>query len=171
VRVKNGWSRKVWLQRVRPRRWAQFWILRAAGSPELPIAVAQNIESASALCARITASRRAICPFPFCKPASAASSLALEFRHSSAALWTYEVQDGRDDVSMHFARQGVKRAHSQFPIKKSGERQIVGHNNGIIPRGVVPSVTLRTGWLRSPFVPNHSAASLLGIMQSPCQLK
>ena len=34
-----------------------------------------------------------ICPFPFCKPVSAASPFTLEFRHSSTALWANQVND------------------------------------------------------------------------------
>ena len=34
-----------------------------------------------------------ICPLPFWKPVSAASSFTLVFRHSSAALWTDQVEN------------------------------------------------------------------------------
>ena len=37
--------------------------------------------------------RRSICPFPFWKPVSAAFSFTLVFRHSSAALWTDQVEN------------------------------------------------------------------------------
>jgi hypothetical protein len=68
---------------------------------------------------RLRASCRQIRPFPFCKPVSTASSLTLEFRHSSAALWTDQVDDGRDDVPVRLARKCVSDSHNGSPIQRS----------------------------------------------------
>ena len=101
---------------------------------------------------RLNASCRQIRPFPFCKPVSTASPLTLEFRHSSAALWTDQVDDGRDDVPVRLARQCVSDAHNRSPIQRSeSERAADTGQTTDVPRGFLRSeAALRTGWLRSP---------------------
>ena len=102
---------------------------------------------------------RAISPFPFSEPTPPTSAFALECGHSSTALWTDQVQDGRDDVTDHFSRKCDDGAHSEVAFHRFGEGQMRVDNSGGVARGVVRFLTLRIGWLRSPVVPNHSASS------------
>ena len=102
---------------------------------------------------RLRASCRQIRPFPFCKPVSTASPLTLEFRHSSAALWTDQVDDGRDDVPVRLARQCVSDAHKCSPTRgpKVNERQTLAKQRMSLAGFCALKQALRTGWLRSPY--------------------
>ena len=102
---------------------------------------------------RLRASCRQIRPFPFCKPVSTASPLTLEFRHSSAALWTDQVDDGRDDVPVRLARHCVSDAHNRSPIQspKVNERQTLAKQRMSLAGFCALKQALRTGWLRSPY--------------------
>ena len=110
---------------------------------------------------RLGACRRLIRPFPFCKPVSTASPLTLEFRHSSAALWTDQVDDGRDDVPVRLARQCVSDAHNRSPIQRSeSERAADTGQTTDVPRGFLRSEASAPNWLaaESVWVPMAAAS-------------
>ena len=64
----------------------------ASGHPVPDELLNQSIVSSPADSGART-SGRPICPLPFWKPVSAASSFTLIVRHSSAALWTDQVEN------------------------------------------------------------------------------
>jgi hypothetical protein len=110
---------------------------------------------------RLRASCRQIRPFPFCKPVSTASPLTLEFRHSSAALWTDQVDDGRDDVPARLARQCVSDAHNRSPIQRSeSERAADTGQTTDVPRGFLRPEASAPNWLaaESVWVPMAAAS-------------
>jgi len=123
------------------------------------------------------ASRGLIRPFPFCKPVSAASPFTLEFRHSSTALWADQVDDGRDDARVRFARQCVKGFHNRSPIQRSDKCARGRHGpqtTEMCRVGLLRSRALRTGWLRSPSRPPNAcrlAESMRVHAQCQCRMK
>jgi hypothetical protein len=121
---------------------------------------------------RVRTSRRVIRPFPFCKPVSTASPLTLEFRHSSAALWTDQVDDGRDDVPVRLARQCVSDAHNRSPIQRpeSDERQTLAKQRMSLA-GFCASEASAPNWLaaESVWVPMAAASFNPMRVQTHCQ--
>lgn len=119
-----------------------------AESPQRPGTMARDME--------LRASRHVIRPFPFSKPVPAASSFTLEFRHSSPALRTNQVNDRRDEARVRFTRQCVKGFHNRSPILISDQCEgRPGHKNGNGAAGFRLSIA-RSGWLRSPFRNTHA---------------
>ena len=113
ISVSAAWWRtsrkihvKVSINLERSREWLTY-DRRPSSEPGLRTssqARSPHRPAAMALDPGLRASRRLIRPFPFCKPVPAASPFTLEFRHSSPALWTDQVDDRGNDLGVRFAR-------------------------------------------------------------------
>ena len=104
------------------------------------------------------ASARLIRPGPFRKPVPATASFALKVRHSSAALWADQVKDRGNNTRVQFAWWSFKGAHKVILTIDSAKAGRARQRRNAAR--VLRCLTLRAGWLRSPFMPCLAAALL-----------